>query len=227
MSLITFSVGIIPFCVIRSFLAPKCTEPVTTAIIATQASFDKNLTTESTSTSSITNISNTTTRKFCDFKIDQRQVCLEFIGENKISGASSLCDSKQGKLPLPTNEQENADYLNAFITVLKELGQKRNTMVVLDANDVKSEENFVTSTGNPVEWFNWKEGSGKNVHADYVVMFVLDENFTDSVYLQYIKLVGWLDQSASGEWMNLKENAVTHQAIKGIPVNPIVVFCEH
>ena len=94
------------------------------------------------------------------------------MGQIAISEASSLCSSTQGKLPLPTNQKENDDYLNAFRTMLKEM-EELNEYVVLDANDFKSEGNFVSSTGKPIEWSNWREGEPNNQGGEhYVGMYV-------------------------------------------------------
>ena len=72
---------------------------------------------ESTITTTTTTLSTTTTGKFCEeFKIGQRQVCLKSMGRKAVSEASPLCSLIQGKLPLPTNQKENDDYLNAFRT---------------------------------------------------------------------------------------------------------------
>ena len=135
-------------------------------IKTTQASFEKPLPTVATSTITV---------KTCkEFKIDQKQVCLEFIGRNQISQASSLCSLKHGKLPLPTNQKENDDYLNAFVTMMKEIGETRNTIVPLDVNDLVSEGHFVTYTGKTVEWFNWYSNQPDNwQNEDYVHMYVI------------------------------------------------------
>ena len=95
------------------------------------------------------------------------------MGQIAISEASSLCSSTQGKLPLPTNQKENDDYLNAFRTMLKEM-EELNEYVVLDANDFKTEGNFVSSTGKPIEWFNWKTGPPDNYgNQDRVHMSII------------------------------------------------------
>merc|ERR1712131_208487 len=117
---------------------------------------------------------NNPTQKNCrTFNVDRRSVCLQFVGKHKISDASSVCRSKQGKLPLPTNQKENDDYLNAFVNMLKAIGETRNTKVPLDVNDLVSEGHFVTYTGKTVEWFNWSYNRPDNHHnEDYVHMYV-------------------------------------------------------
>ena len=70
-----------------------------------------------TTTTITTTLSTANTGKFCEeFKIGERHVCLKSIGRNTVSEASSLCSLIDGKLPLPTNQKENDDYLNAFRT---------------------------------------------------------------------------------------------------------------
>ena len=127
-------------------------------------------------TSTTTTTTSTMTTKICKvFKIDQRQVCLEFVGRAPIFAASHLCSSSHGKLPLPTNQKENDDYLWAFRIVLWEAGKLEGPLiVVLDVNDDNGEGNFTTSTGEPVEWFNWRKGQpdNHNNNEDYVHMDV-------------------------------------------------------
>ena len=144
-------------------------------------------------------ICTTTTGKTCKaFKIDKRQVCLEYIGRNRIPEALSLCNSKQGRLPLPTNQKENDDYLKAFISMLKKLGKTINTHVPLDANDVGYEGKFTTSTGEPVEWFNWGKNQPDNYDNEkFVHMYVqensaepgkwndIDGNYANDVFCKY------------------------------------------
>ena len=188
----------------------KTTTPTTTST-----------TTSTTSTTTTTITTTTTSVKFCrpnseEFTIDQRKVCLEFVGRNNISEAASLCSSKQGKLPLPKNQKENDDYVHAFITVLAKMGDPTHawirygvSKIALDLNDIDSEGNFVSSTGKPVEWFNWgaRGPNNSNLNEDHVEMVIFDDNFTESdlfkefasdVFIQQIASVDF--ESLSGKW---------------------------
>ena len=211
------------------FLVVNKTDPVTTAsskVIQTTPAPFFDLTTEATSSTSNTTTSTsnypdhlltptTTSVKFCrpnseEFTIDQRKVCLEFEGLHSISEAASLCSSKQGKLPLPTNQKENDDYVIAFITVLTKIGLPRNGAgIPLDLNDIVSEGNFVTSTGKAVEWFNWREGEPNNSDfiEDYVEMFIFDDSFTETEILTELSSDLLIQiasvpifESSSGKW---------------------------
>ena len=84
---------------------------------------------------------------------------------------------------MPTNQKENDDYLNAFVTMLKAIGETRKTEVPLDVNDLESEGHFVTYTGKTVEWFNWNYNSPDNYHnEDYVHMYVMNNNSGDGLW---------------------------------------------
>ena len=149
---------------------------------------------------------------------------MEYIGQNAIFQASSLCGSKQGKLPLPTNQKENDDYVNAFITVLKKIGKPTNAIIPLDVNDIVTEGNFVTSTGQPVEWFNWREGEPNNfgLNEDHVEMIIFEDKFTESDFFKELKeSENNLDESSSGKWNDTPGNAVSSY------VGQVAVFCEY
>jgi len=135
--------------------------------------------------------SDTITQKSCrTFIVGRRSVCLQFVGKYGVSDASSVCRSKQGKLPLPKNQRENEDYMNAFRTMLKERGEL-SRFVALDANDVDSEGNFTSSTGKSVEWFNWREGEPNNQGDEhYVFMYVSEE----------------LNLFSAGEWNDIPDS---------------------
>ena len=46
--------------------------------------------------------------------IDGNQKCLIFAGQTLADKAEELCQSLEGDVPVPINEQENTDYFNAF-----------------------------------------------------------------------------------------------------------------
>ena len=46
--------------------------------------------------------------------IDGNQKCLIFAGQTLADKAEKLCQSLEGEVPVPINEQENTDYFNAF-----------------------------------------------------------------------------------------------------------------
>ena len=99
-------------------------------------------------------------------------MCLEHINKTEGCKASQLCDSKDGKLPLPENEKENAEYLNAFEDMLQKRNETEETRVALDLGDVKSEGEYATSKGKSVKWFNWKNGEPSRGGEHYVNMYV-------------------------------------------------------
>ena len=126
-------------------------------------------------------------------------MCLEYNNQIESSQASELCQSKDGKLPLPKDEKENADYLIAFKTMFLEVKFPKSVekRVALDLDDTKSEGQFCTSsTGKLVEWLNWKEGEPSNSGEDFVNMYVFNK-------------------VNDGKW---------NDAVKSYPVH---VFCEY
>ena len=80
---------------------------------------------------------------------------------------------------MPKNLRENEDYLNAFRTMLSKRGELTE-YVPLDLNDLNWEGYFVTSTGKPVEWFNWQPSQPNNYrNEDYVYMRGNDGQWND------------------------------------------------
>ena len=98
---------------------------------------------------------------------------MEYNNQTESSKASELCREKDGKLPLPEDEKENADYLNAFKKMF--LINSEEERVALDLNHTKSEGEFRTSTGKSVKWLNWKKGEPSNSGEDFVNMYVFNK----------------------------------------------------
>ena len=100
-------------------------------------------------------------------------MCLEYNNQTESSKASERCRDKNGKLPLPEDEKENADYLNAFKKMF--LINSEEERVALDLNYTKSEGEFRTSTGKSVKWLNWKKGEPSNSGEYFVNMYVFNK----------------------------------------------------
>lgn len=100
--------------------------------------------------------------------------CVKMIGLDQLQNAQSRCADLGASVPLPLNEDENADYMVAF----RELGS--DSYVALGANDVASEGDWQDNDGNAVAYTNWKSGQPNNYGIqDYVSMRISDGTWWD------------------------------------------------
>ena len=88
--------------------------------------------------------------------LGDRQACLRSIGSSTWTNAVSRCNNLGSKLPLPLTADEDTD-LYAAIQSLYSL-----TSAWLDGTDQVDEGTWLTSVGNRITFFNWKNGIADN-----------------------------------------------------------------
>ena len=135
---------------------------------------------------------------------------MKLFGVNMLKRAMEYCrDYAGGYLPLPLNDQENADYFNAFNTFNLDTTinfdgdiQNHGNGVVLDL--VRDGDDFVRRSNNEqVFFFNWNTESGEPSDGswgeNYVVMLT---SLPESTPNKSMKLGTWND-FWSNEDMNI------------------------
>jgi len=102
-----------------------------------------------------------------EFTLNGKSSCLKNTGKSAISSAAAKCASIGAHLPMPLNQQHNAQMQAAF----ESLGLAESS-VALGANDVDEEDQWRTADGTAVQYFNWftnQPDDWKN-NEDYVMM---------------------------------------------------------
>ena len=102
-----------------------------------------------------------------EFTLNGKSSCLKNTGKSAISSAAAKCASIGAHLPMPLNQQHNAQMQAAF----ESLGLAESS-VALGGNDVDEEDQWRTADGTAVQYFNWftnQPDDWKN-NEDYVMM---------------------------------------------------------
>ena len=86
-----------------------------------------------------------------------------------LSSAVSICAKDGARPPLPKNIQENTDLLTYFITSRNRTQEN----FALDLSYLKTEGEFISSTGNQASFTNWHqyEPDNKNDQEHFVTMW--------------------------------------------------------
>ena len=108
-----------------------------------------------------------------EFTIDNRRQCLKYVGVHKADLASFICSAVQAHVPLPENEIENKDYLEAFLQMFTSMDRKSVNFVALGLNDLYKRQNFAKTTGELAEWLNWHTGEPSHDTEHFVGMVTL------------------------------------------------------
>ena len=95
------------------------------------------------------------------FTIGDKKLRLKHIGEGRVDEARSMCAKLGASVPLPRNEQEDADLYAAF----QSLGLHK---VTLGATDVNKEGLWVDSAGQMLRYTNWYPGEPNNLAGSYL-----------------------------------------------------------
>jgi len=112
--------------------------------------------------------------------------CFKRIGKQAASEGAAACASLGAHLPLPVNQQNNAD-MRAVFNVL---GAEHT---LLDGNDVNVENEWRRADGTSVEYFNWGAGEPNTRNPprnteDYIAMWN-NGNWNDVVPIYGIHIV--------------------------------------
>ena len=108
--------------------------------------------------------------------------CLRYIGVSDLSLASFKCAALQASLPHPKDSQQNKQYSNLFIKLLKQEPSRglSTNLVAIDLNDVNREGVFTDLVGSFPTWYNWAYGEPNNFeNKDYVVMKLVETATVD------------------------------------------------
>merc|ERR1711935_1071550 len=95
-----------------------------------------------------------------EFDLNGKLTCLKDYGVNAISTAAAKCASLGARLPLPLNQQHNADLRIAF----ESLGAG---YTALDGNDVQNEGHWRQTDGTPLDYFDWSPFQPDNALTDH------------------------------------------------------------
>ena len=96
-----------------------------------------------------------------EFTLNGESSCLMDTGVSAISSAAATCASIGAHLPLPLNQQHDAEMRNAFDS----LGAG---YVALDGNDNDDEGQWHKNDGTAIGYFNWQPGNPDNYDHDGV-----------------------------------------------------------
>ena len=90
------------------------------------------------------------------FSIDGKIQSFTYAGRYRLEQAERACQELSAKLPLPENQKQNDDMLNAFKQIVL------NGLIVIGLNDKEHEGKWVKSNGENVTYFNWDKNEPNN-----------------------------------------------------------------
>jgi len=88
------------------------------------------------------------------FTLNGESSCLKKYGKHAINTAAATCASASAHLPLPVNQQHDAD-MRAALTAL---GFGLTDNVALDGDDIDVEGQWQRADGTTIDYLNWKAG---------------------------------------------------------------------
>ena len=89
---------------------------------------------------------------------------------HKIDLALFICNTVQADIPLPENETQNKDYLEAFLQMFTSMDRPSSGYIALGLNDLNKRRNFAKANGDLAEWLNWYPGQPNSAAENYVAM---------------------------------------------------------
>ena len=106
---------------------------------------------------------------YTSFVIGSKSKCLKYGTLGLLSSAVSTCVKDGSRPPLPRNAEENTDLLSYFLSIK----DRKHLEFALDLSDVKNEGDFISSTGQKINFTNWplKGPDNKTEDHDFVTMW--------------------------------------------------------
>ena len=123
---------------------------------------------------------------YTSFIIESQSKCFKYGTVGPLSSAVSTCAKDGARPPLPINAKQNADLLAYFLS-----NKEEHKFLALDLNDVRTEGEFISSTGEKVNFTNWysKTSVNKTDNHDFVAMYIdglwktFDGNYSSGVII--------------------------------------------
>jgi len=109
------------------------------------------------------------------FNSNGKSSCVKNIGKHRLNTAAAACAAVGAHMPLPLNQQHDADMQVAFAALGVDV-------FALDLNDVNAENRWLRDDGTKVGYFNWNAGEPNNSGGseDYVYHRGADNRWNDA-----------------------------------------------